>query len=60
MAIFECCMFDAGDNVVSVEVLGEHDDLDARREAMREQVRSGRCARYEVWAEGRMVEAYKR
>lgn len=59
MAIYECCMFDADDNVVSVEVLGELDDLDARREAMRATVGSGRCARYEVWAEGRIVEAYK-
>ena len=59
MAVYECCMFDAGDNVVSVEVLGEHDDLGARREAMRAMVGSGHCARYEVWVEGRMVEAYK-
>jgi hypothetical protein len=58
MPIYECCMFDVGDNVVSVEVLGDHDDLDARRAAMRAMVGSGRCARYEVWAEGRMVEAY--
>ena len=59
MAIYECCLFDEHDKVVSVEVLGGDDDLDARREAMRLMVRSRRCARFEVWAEGRIVEAYK-
>jgi hypothetical protein len=41
-------------------VLGEHDDLGARSEAMRAMVGSRRCAGYEIWAEGRMVEAYER
>ena len=59
MPIYECCLFDEGDRVVSVEVLGEHDDLDACREAMRLMVSIGRCVRYEVWAEGRIVEGYK-
>ena len=57
MAIYECCLFGHDDQVVSVEVLGE-DALDATREAMIHMVQSGRCARYEVWAEGRIVDTY--
>ena len=59
MPIYECCLFDENDKVVSVEVLGDDDDLDARRDVLQSMVRSRRCARYEVWAEGRLVDAYK-
>jgi len=59
MPIYECCLFDRDDNVVSVEVLGDDGDIDARREAMRLVVQSGRCARYEVWTEGRLVDMHE-
>jgi hypothetical protein len=58
MPTYECCLFDRNGNVVSVEVIGDGDDIAVRREAMRLTVESGHCARYEVWAEGRIVDAF--
>jgi hypothetical protein len=60
MPIYECCLFDQNDNVVSVEVLGDDDDIVARREALVLMVKSGRCARYEIWAEGSIVDRHRR
>lgn len=57
--IYECCSCDENDKVVSVEVLGDDENIDVRREAMRLTARFGRCARYEIWTEGRILEAYQ-
>ena len=59
MPIYECCLFDENDKVVSVEVLGDDEELDSCREDLRSMVRSRRCARFEVWTEGRLLDAYK-
>ena len=59
MLIYECCLFDENDKVVSVEVLGGDENFNARRDVLRSMAWSRRCVRFEVWTEGHMVDAYK-
>ena len=57
MPTYQCCLFDHQGKAVSVEVLGDGDDFEAHRDAMRLMVEAGHCARYEVWADGRIIES---
>ena len=57
MPIYQCCLFNHDGKAVSVEVLGDGDDFEARRSAMRLMVEAGQCALYEVWADGHIIES---
>jgi hypothetical protein len=60
MARYRCCFLDEDGQVARVEELAGYDDREAHRDATSLLVRTGRFSGYELWRDGRKVEAYKR
>ena len=59
MARYRCCFLNEDGQVARVEELTGYDDGDARRSVMSLLVRTGQFSGYEIWRDGRKVEAYR-
>ena len=59
MPTYQSCFLGEDNQAVRTQILGAQDELEARREAMNLMMRVGRFSGYELWAEGRMVSAYR-
>ena len=59
MPTYECCFLGEDNQPLRTQVLGAHDELEARREAMNLMMRVGRFSGYELRAEGRLIAEYR-
>jgi hypothetical protein len=59
MPTYKCCFLGDDNQPLRTEVLGAHDEIEARREVMNLMMRIGRFSGYELWAEGRMITEYR-
>jgi hypothetical protein len=60
MARYRCCFLNEDGQVARVEELAGYDDREAHRDATSLLVRTGQFSGYELWRDGRKVEAYRR
>jgi hypothetical protein len=59
MARYRSCFLNQDGQVARVEELAGYDDREARRDATSLLVRTGQFSGYELWRDGRKVEAYR-
>jgi hypothetical protein len=60
MARYRCCFLNENGQVARVEELAGYDDREPHRDATSLLVRTGQFVGYELWRDGRKVEAYRR
>ena len=58
MPSYECRLFDSAHNTLRSEILHASDDPEAHRAVMTRMMRVGSFSGYELWCEGRKVDAY--
>jgi hypothetical protein len=60
MSRYRCCFFNEEGQVARVEELAGYDDREANRDARSVLLRTGKFSGYELWRDGRKIEAHRR
>ena len=59
MPTYQCDFLGEDNQPVRPQLLGAHDELEARQEAINLMMRVGRFSGYELWTEGRLIAEYR-
>ena len=59
MPKYQCRLFNENEALVRVEELSSGNDFEARSEAKKLMIRTGKFRGYELWHQGRKIEDYR-